>query len=350
MCLRDRANDRRNGIAATPVAAGGRIYAMDALARVTAVSSGGAALWSTDLTAPFDRDGRISGGGLAFGEGRLFASTGFGELVAIEATSGAVLWRQRVDSALASAPAISGGVVYAVGRDGTGWAVRADTGRVIWQVPAAASTAGFIGSAAPAVGDRLVILPFASGDLSGILKNSGTPLWQSGVAGDRPGRPTGSMSSITGDPVLSGPVIYAGTSGGRTSAFDAETGLLRWTAREGALNPVLPVGGSVFLVNDEARLVRLNAGTGEVIWAVDMPLFVDEKIKRRKAIVAHYGPVLAGGRLAVASSDGLLRLFDPVSGSLVGTAEIPGGAASAPILANGALYVMGTTGQLHAFR
>jgi outer membrane protein assembly factor BamB len=158
------------------------------------------------------------------------------------------------------------------------------------------------------------------------------------------------MSSITGDPVLSGALIYAGTSGGRTSAFEAETGLLRWTAREGALNPVLPVGGSVFLVNDEARLVRLNAGTGEVIWATDMPLFVDEKVKRRRAIFAHYGPVLAGGRLAVASSDGLLRLFDPASGTLVATAEISGGAASAPILANGALYVMGTTGQLHAFR
>ena len=71
---------------------------------------------------------------------------------------------------------------------------------------------------------------------------------------------------------------------------------------------------------------------------------------KHKAITAHYGPVLAGGRLAVVSSDGQLRLFSPVDGSLIGGAEIPGGAASAPALAGGMLLVMGGNGQIHAFR
>ena len=62
--------------------------------------------------------------------------------------------------------------------------------------------------------------------------------------------------------------------------------------------------------------IRLDAATGEVIWAVDMPYFTQEKIKKRKGIYAHYGPVLAGGRVMVVSSDGLLRAFDPTDGSL----------------------------------
>ena len=65
---------------------------------------------------------------------------------------------------------------------------------------------------------------------------------------------------------------------------------------------------------------------------------------------AHFGPVLAGGRIAVASSDGVLRFFNPVDGALVATANIPGGAASAPVLAGGMLLVMGGNGQIHAFR
>jgi outer membrane protein assembly factor BamB len=92
-------------------------------------------------------------------------------------------------------------------------------------------------------------------------------------------------------------VIYAGTgSAGRTVAMSASSGERIWSAGEGALGPVAVAGGSLFLVNDEAQLVRLDAETGEVIWAVEMPYFTNDKIKRRKGIYAHYGPVLAGGR------------------------------------------------------
>ena len=93
-----------------------------------------------------------------------------------------------------------------------------------------------------------------------------------------------------------------------------------------------------------------DAATGAVIWAVQMPYYKAEKPKRWKEITAHYGPVLAGGRIAIVSSDGGLRLFNPVDGAMVGSAEIPGGAASPAALAAGMLFVVGTNGQLHAFR
>ncbi|MGL4235073.1 outer membrane protein assembly factor BamB family protein, partial [Tabrizicola sp.] len=106
----------------------------------------------------------------------------------------------------------------------------------------------------------------------------------------------------------------------------------------------------IFLVNDEAKLVRLDAETGEVIWSVEMPYFTNDKIKRRKGIFAHYGPVIAGGRIMVVSSDGILRAFDATDGSLTHTAEIPGGASAQPAVAGGTLYVVSSNGQLHAFR
>ena len=81
-----------------------------------------------------------------------------------------------------------------------------------------------------------------------------------------------------------------------------------------------------------------------------MPYFTNDKIKKRKAIYAHYGPVLAGGRIVVVSSDGLLRSFNPADGSLAYTTEIPGGASAQPAVAGGVLYVVSGNGQLHAFR
>jgi len=52
----------------------------------------------------------------------------------------------------------------------------------------------------------------------------------------------------------------------------------------------------------------------------------------------------------VASSDGALRQFDPANGALLAQSELPGGAASNPVVANGTLYVVTKRGQLLAFR
>ena len=45
-----------------------------------------------------------------------------------------------------------------------------------------------------------------------------------------------------------------------------------------------------------------------------------------------------------------LRSFDPQSGALLGSVEIPGGATTDPVVAVGVLYVVSSRGQLHAFR
>ena len=73
-------------------------------------------------------------------------------------------------------------------------------------------------------------------------------------------------------------------------------------------------------------------------------------LTRRSVRYAHFGPILAGGRLIVASSDGQMRGFDPVSGAVREVVPLPGGAATHPVVAGGVLYVVSGDGQLMAFR
>ena len=141
-----------------------------------------------------------------------------------------------------------------------------------------------------------------------------------------------------------------GNPGGRLVALDLDTGQRVWTAEQGAMGPTVVAGNSVFMINDQAELVRLTSSNGAFVWAQSLPQFLPVKNElRRRDVYAHYGPVLAGGQLWVASDDGLLRSFDPRSGAQTRSIEIGAPAAAPPIVVGRTLYVVGTDGTLRAF-
>ncbi|MDO5658219.1 MAG: PQQ-binding-like beta-propeller repeat protein [Paracoccus sp. (in: a-proteobacteria)] len=341
---------RQHRIAADPVVGGGRVFTLDSRAGVVATGLNGGTLWRTDITPAGETSASVSGGGLAFANGQVFASSGFGELVALDAATGRVQWRQRVNAPIGGAPTVSDGVVYVTGRNAIGWAVTASDGKLLWQADGTPQPTGHMAASAPAVDGDLVVFPFASGQLLAVDRATGVQRWSAQVAGTRVGRAISYIRDMTGEPVIAGNTVYGGTSSGRINAFDREGGFQLWSAREGAMSAVVPVGNSVFAVNDANQLVRIDASTGGVVWQRDLPWFRTDNPRRQDAIWAHYGPVLAGGRLIVASSDGYLRMFDPSSGQLIGQAEIPGGAATAPVVAGQTLYLVNRNGQLLAYR
>lgn len=343
-------NSRKSRITADPVVQNARVFALDSAARVSAFSTSGAALWSKILVPASDRDSDASGGGLAIDGDLLVVTTGFGDIFALDPATGAQKWKQKLDAPVTAAPTIKDGLVYVVTRDNAAWAIETENGRIKWQLPGTPAPAVIAGGSGAVIGDRLAVFPFGSGQMSAALKRSGIQVWGSSVAGQRRGVAYASINDITGDPVLVGDRLYAANQGGRTVALELRDGSRIWTANEGAYSPVYPVGNSVFLITDRSELVRLNAETGETLWSERLPFYTRSRLKRRDGIFAHYGPLLAGGRLIVASEDGVVRSFDPESGAPLNEIALRGGAASNPVVVDGTLYIVTANGQLTAFR
>lgn len=343
-------DSRKNRISSTPVAKDGRIFTMDSHSRVTAVGTNGATLWSRNLTPKSDSSDEASGGGMAISGDILIATTGFGEMIAMSTKTGGEVWAQRLDANISSAPTIYDGIVYATSRDNVAWAINLKDGRIKWQLSSSPSPSGVIGGAAPAVNSSVALLPFSSGEIIATFPKGGVSLWSSSVSGRRVNSAYAGITDITSAPVITGNSVYVGNASGRTVKLNRTNGDVIWTAKEGAYGPVWPDGNSIFLVNDQAAVVRLSAATGEVLWKIDLPYYQEEEIKKRKAIYAHYGPVLAGGRLWVGSNDGVLRSFDPQNGQLLSQVALPGGATTAPIVVGKTLYIVTGDGMLQAFR
>jgi len=341
-------NDRKHRITSTPIIAAGRIFTLDAQSNVMAHTLAGDAVWTRDLTPASEKQDQATGGGLSYAKGVVYAATGFGALTALDAKDGSVIWTQKLDAPVSAAPTVYRGLVYVVSRDNRAWAIKTTNGRIVWQQQSTVADVGLLGGASPAIAGRTVILPFSSGELVAALTENGLRVWSVAVSGSRLGLARSNIVDISGDPVVTAGRVYAANQSGRLVAIDKRSGDRLWTATEGSYNPVWPVGNAVFLVSDTSKLVRLDARTGAVVWAVDLPLYA--KPKKHQDSYAHYGPVLADGRLIVASGDGMMRSFDPASGDMLSEVAVPSGAASPPAIVNGVLYLLAQNGQLLAYR
>jgi outer membrane protein assembly factor BamB len=339
---------RRTRLIAGPVVGGGLVYTLDAVATVSAVTPEGAVAWRTSLIPEGERPEAGFGGGVSFADGTVFAATGYGEVVALDAASGGVRWRAQLDAPVRAAPTVLDGQVYAVARSDTAVALDAATGAELWRVFGTGGSAGILGGASPAAEGPLVVIPFSTGEVLGLTTRGGIQAWGQAVTGGRRELVRNRINDVSGDPVIAGEVVYASNQSGRTIALARRSGERLWTISEGSFGPAWPVGNSVFLVSDLGAVVRVDAATGQVLWSVQLPEYRNER--RRANAIPHYGPLLAGGRLWVASGDELLRAFAPETGALLGTVALPAPAAAEPAIARGVMYVVTTDGRLHAFQ
>lgn len=345
-------DSRRNRLNVDPIVAGGRVYTVSADHIVQATSTSGEALWTYDLTPLRDDAKQGQGGGLAYGEGRVYVASGFGTLTALDPANGAELWTQRLGASATGKPSVRDGVVYVVGGDQTGWAIEADSGRIRWQIEGVGDVNNVAGGPAPAISDKYVVFSFGTATVQAAFRQGGLRLWNLDLLGRRNGVALAGIDDLTGDPVIVGDKVYAGNHSGRFVALDLADGERLWTAQQGALGPAWPAGDSVFFVSDRNQLIRLDAETGAQVWAVDLPSYEPTRKpnRRRDASFANHGPILAGGRLIVASTDGMLRSFAAEDGALLSSVPIAGGATTRPVVAEGALYVVSGKGVLHAYR
>lgn len=345
-----RGNSDRSRITSTPVVASGVIFTLDAGGNVYAsAADSGAPLWQASLTPLGEHSGAEGfGGGLAIEGNSLYVTTGFGELLSLDTASGAINWRYGFDAPLRGGPTVAAGRVFVMASDDTAYAIDGARGKLSWSIPGPQGSGPVtMGGASPAVSGQNVVLPFSSGRTMGVTA-SGTPRWSADVNQGRLSNVRGTIGGFPGAPVIFGGRAFVANASGRSAAVQLTNGNESWSLPVGATGTAAEIGGQIFSVSDTSQLLRIDAASGRVIWAVQLPEF--EKPEKRRGFIAHYGPVVAGGQVIVAGTDGQLRFFNPVDGAASYAASIPGGAASAPIAAAGVLYVQNQKGKLLAFQ
>ncbi len=199
----------------------------------------------------------------AYVDGIVIAGFGSGELVALRAASGTVVWsdslaaaRGRISisdlSAIRGMPMVRDGRVYATSLGGQLVANDLRSGRRLWELElASAETPWVAGDWVFAVG--------TDGRLAAVNRIDGAVAWVTQL--DRWETPAKEQDPISwAGPILAGGRLFLGNSTGRAVLVDPATGSVETTfSLPGALSlaPIV-AGGTMYMVTDNATLVALR--------------------------------------------------------------------------------------------
>ena len=336
-------------LAAAPVIADGKLYVMGTTAEITAFdAASGARLWSVQFGDGGKNKASLFGGGVSVEGAFLYATNGLGDVGALNVANGSVVWKKRPGGPLRGAPTVANGNVFAMSQDNQLFALKAADGNVEWSEAAAVQLAGVFGVAAPAVAQGTVVAGFSSGDLNAYRYENGRTVWQDALSRTSINTSVGTLSDIDAAPVIDQGRVFAVGQGGRMVSLELVTGQRLWEMNVAGISTPWVSGEWLFVVTDEAKLLCIARATGKVRWSTPLQRYRKEKSKNGP--VSWSGPVLAGDRLVLASSEGEMVSVGATDGKVQSTTKIGAPVFLSPVVANSTMYILDNSGKLTAFR
>ena len=343
-------SSNRMRLAAAPVIGGNKLFAEGTDGVIVAFDKNtGAKLWTRgDGEMTKDQAPSAFGGGVSYEAGKLYATNGVGEVKALNADTGEVLWKVTPAGPLRGSPTIAFGQLFVMTQDNQIISLNIADGSLVWDESGSTTQSGVFGVAAPSAGQGTVIAGYSSGELSAYRYENGRTLWSDALARTNISTTVGSITDIDADPIIDSGRVYALGQGGRMAAYELLTGQRIWELNLAGISTPSIAGEWIFTLTDDARLLAIARSTGRVRWITQLPRFRDEEDK--KGPIFWTGPVLAGGQLWVASSRGELWKVSAGEGSAQIFADLGQPVSLPPLVADGYLYILDDSGVIHAWR
>ena len=349
-------------VTAPPVVGPERLYVIDGVASVAAFDKQtGREVWRTTMT-PDVRDrqawrfnifARVHpadlgfGGGAALAGDRLFVTSGFGFVAAMDAETGDLLWQHDAPGPMRNPPLVAEDLVVAVSISNEVIALDQASGEERWAYQSFEESARYLAAAAPAHADGTVIVPFSSGELASLALANGRVQWQAMISRTSRLNALSVLGDIAGSPVVDRGAVFSASQAGQLAGIDLRSGQVAWEAPVGGYHTPWLSGETLFVISNRGEVVAVNRVDGRIRWTKELPAF--ENQKKRKGRITWAGPVLAGGRLWVTGSNGRMLALSPQNGEQSERYKLRDGATLPPVVADNTMYVMTEDGFIEAW-
>lgn len=358
-----KGSDDTSRVTATPVVAAGMVFALDSEAQVSAFDAAtGRELWRKDITPP-ESETRSSwfgmvgggmdgskgfGGGLAFHDGKVFVASGFGQVLALDAKTGADVWKANIGVPVHSAPVVDNGRVYVITQENELHALDEKNGTNLWTHNGITESASMLLSSNVAVSGEFVIAPYSSGEIYALRADNGSMAWSDMLS--RTGNVTAltALNDIAGRPVIDRDMVFAVSHAGRLAAINIRSGERVWSKNLSGIQTPLVAGDFVIIVTTEGQVMCLARADGRVKWIQQLDAYQD--MAGKEDPIVWTGPLLVSNKLVLVSSTGRAVTLDPQTGAKLTETELPAGTLVPMAVAMGTMYMVSEDGDLIAMR
>ena len=341
----------RHGLRQHAAVDGDRVFVSNDEGRVLAFdATTGAELWDSEVVSTGKTgsiwlfwkrraiDGGVSGGPAA-GNGLVVAGGRNGEVIALDAETGAERWAAKATSEIISTPLLSDGLVIVRRGDGKTVAFDAGTGTQRWVFDRGLPNLSVRGNGSPVAAGGLVFLGHDDGTVLALRATDGGLVWEQVIAQPEGRSELDRMADIDGELIATGAEIYAASYGGQTMAL-APNGRPLWSRDVGSYGGLALAGDRLILSDRDGTVWALDRTTGNALWKQDA-------LARRWLTT----PAVQGAYAVVGDIEGYLHWIRLADGTLAGRDRIENAAIlGTPVVSpSGMLYAITAEGELAAF-
>ncbi len=243
----------------TPVLDAGFVYAANAKGELTKLNAdNGKQEWRVETTEPIS-------GGVGFGGGLVLVGTSRGDVLAYD-VSGKFIWKSHISSEVLSAPRYFEGKVIARSGDNHIYGLDAADGVRKWVYTRKVPALSLRSSAGIAVDSGAVYAGFSGGKMIALNAESGQLLWEATVATPKGVTEIERISDITSLPVVVGPVVYAVAYQGRIAAVDRRSGQVLWNREISSYTGMTASDNKLYVSHTLGSFYALDDTAGKTLW------------------------------------------------------------------------------------
>lgn len=323
----------------------GNIYAADRRGTVKAVNADdGKEVWSVDLSEKTNFYSSnlpaLLSGGVTVDGAHVYIGSEKAQVYALNTSDGSIAWQSKAAGEVLSRPVVSDGLVLVHTSNGQLQAFDETDGAVKWTVNLDMPALSLRGESAPVVAFGAAIVGGDNGRVSAVLMKQGQLIWQQRISQATGATEIDRLNDVDTTPVIVNGVVYALAYNGNLTALDLRSGQVMWKRELGSVNDFIVDANRIFLVDQNDRVVALNADGGVTLWT-------QSDLLHRNLT----SPVLYNGYLVVGDSEGYMHWINADDGRFVAQQKVDSsGFQTEPVVASDKLLIQAKDGTLYAIK
>lgn len=304
-------------------------------------------IWDVDLSDITNKRGffddevtaRISGGA-AIGYNKVFWGSENGEVFAIDAESGELVWQAKVPGEVISKPALDSNLVIINTASGVLIALDIKDGKEVWKVDQSVPPLTLRGVSGVSAMSGGAFVGLASGEVGVFLIDSGQQGWITEI-----GEPSGSTElqrivDVDVTPIIFGDKVYAISTNGNLAAMDLQSGRTVWKRKYSSYRQLSLEGNRIFATDIQGHVYAIDRNSGLELWS---QLALTNRGTTGAATIGDYA--------VVGDLEGYLHWLDVTDGSIVARYQVDGsGIYTTPVTHEGLIYAMSRNGELEVIK